>query len=237
MLKISNLSKSFAGNSNPTLSGIDLDLSLGDFCIVIGGNGCGKSTLLRCISQEYEIDSGSISKHNIASVVQDVSRGSIAEMTCLENMVLSYIKNRSASFTFYKKHEDEMKLKLKELGMGLESFINKPLSSLSGGQRQIIATLMAIISKPDILLLDEHTSALDPKTEKKLMEYTVAKILQENITTIMVTHKLEDAVKYGNRLIMLHKGKIILDVKGDDKYSLNVDDLFKLFYDCEVSHG
>lgn len=237
MLKISNLSKSFAGNSNPTLSGVDLDLALGDFCIVIGGNGCGKSTLLRCISQEYQMDSGSISKHKIATVVQDVSRGSIAEMTCLENMVLSYVKNRPASFNFYQKHEDKMKLKLKELGMGLEVFINKPLSSLSGGQRQIIATLMAIISKPDILLLDEHTSALDPKTEKKLMEYTVAKILEENITTIMVTHKLEDAVKYGNRLIMLHKGKIILDVKGDDKYSLNVDDLFKLFYDCEVSHG
>jgi putative ABC transport system ATP-binding protein len=237
MLKITNLTKSFIGNANPTLREINLDLSHGDFCIVIGGNGSGKSTLLRCISKEYEIDSGSITKHNIASVVQDISRGTIAEMTCLENMLLSYMKNRSAKFSFYQKYEDKMCLKLAELGLGLEKFINKPLNILSGGQRQMIATLMAIISKPEILLLDEHTSALDPKTEKKLMDYTVAKIREENITTMMVTHKLEDAIKYGNRLIMLNKGEIILDVKGDEKYRLNIDNLFQLFYDCEVSHA
>jgi putative tryptophan/tyrosine transport system ATP-binding protein len=107
---------------------------------------------------------------------------------------------------------------------------------MSGGQRQVIATMMAITSNPEVLLLDEHTSALDPKTQNLLMEYTIEKIKQQNLTTIMVTHKLEEAVRYGNRLIMLHQGQIILDVKDKDKNKLTADDLFQLFHDCEVSH-
>ena len=152
-------------------------------------------------------------------------------------MMLSKLRTRSPSLDLYHHHRDEMINKLKELRIGLENYIDQPLSSLSGGQRQMIATLMAISSNPEILLLDEHTSALDPKTQKLLMEYTVETITTRGITTMMVTHKLEDAVQYGNRLIMMHQGKIVLDVKGQDKHALSVDDLFKLFHDYEVKHA
>lgn len=237
MLKIMNATKSFAGDFEATLKGIDLTLSPGEFCIVIGSNGSGKSTLLRCVSGEYSLDKGSVSKHKISVVSQDINKGTVPEMTCLENMMLSSMQNRTASFNFYQQYELEVIAKLKELNMGLESYINKPLSSMSGGQRQMVATLMAINANPEVLLLDEHTSALDPKTQKLLMDYTVANILNNKITTMMVTHKLEDAVAYGDRLIMMHKGTIILDVKNKEKRSLNIDDLFKLFHDCEVNHG
>jgi putative tryptophan/tyrosine transport system ATP-binding protein len=236
MLKVSHLTKKFSGNFTATLTDVDFELEKGEFCIVIGSNGSGKSTLLKCILGEEKIDQGDISKHNIAIVMQDVSKGTIPEMTCLENIILSRIRNRAASFKFYHKQEDEIKRELKELDLGLENYINKPLFEMSGGQRQVIATMMAITSNPEILLLDEHTSALDPKTQKLLMEYTIKKIEQQNLTTIMVTHKLDEAVRYGNRLIMLHQGKIILDVKSDKKRKLSADDLFQLFHKCEVNN-
>ncbi len=244
MLKLINIIKSFSGCFEPVLKGIDLELQHGDFCVVIGSNGSGKSTLMRMISGEYTADSGSIiidkndltnkdRSHLISSVVQDVNKGTIPEMTLLENMVLSTVRGRRAKFAFYNQYEKETVNRLQKLGIGLESYINKPLSSLSGGQRQMIATLMAVNSEPQILLLDEHTSALDPKMQRLLMDYTARAINQHKITTLMITHKLDDAIKYGNRLIMLHKGQIVFDIFGTAKSELNVAELLALFHKYE----
>ena len=236
MLKINNLYKTFAGNCNPVLNDINLELALGDFCILIGSNGSGKSTLLKSIDREYKPDKGKIlidKKALIASVSQDINKGTIAEMTLLENMVLSGLLGKNASFAFYQKKLDEIKLIVEDLSMGLEAYIDKPLSVLSGGQRQMIATLMAISSKPDILLLDEHTSALDPKTQDLLMKYTANAISINKLTSIMITHKLNDALHYGNRLIMMHQGQIVFDIKNKEKEALTIDDLLSLFHQYE----
>lgn len=244
MLNLYNIRKSFPGNFEPILKNINLEFKKGEFCIVIGSNGSGKSTLMRTISGEYNIDSGKIvineqdvTKQDrspfIGYVTQDTTQGTISQMTLLENMVLSQMRGSGGNFGFYKKKEAEMISIIKELGMGLEAYINEPLHQLSGGQKQIIATLMAISSKPQILLLDEHTSALDPKTQKLLMQYTADNVARYKITTVMITHKLDDAAAYGNRLIMLHQGRIVLDVKDDAKKALNVDALLALFHKYE----
>lgn len=235
MLNLKNVEKSFPGNFSPVLKGIDLDLSFGEFCVVIGSNGSGKSTLIRSISGEYTIDSGVINTNNkiIASVTQDINKGTIPEMTLLENIVLSKLLAKSASFSFYKDQREEVIAIVKELRIGLEDYIDQPLSSLSGGQRQMIATLMAIHAKPDILLLDEHTSALDPKAQNLLIEYTTKSIVNNKITALMITHKLDDAIRYGDRLIMLHQGKIVLDLQGDKKKELTVNKLLDLFHSYE----
>ena len=235
MLELKKVKKSFPGKFEAVLKGVDLTLSPGEFCILIGSNGSGKSTLMRCVSGEYDIDSGTINSNNkvIASVTQEIAKGTIPEMTLLENITLSKLLDKSASFSFYKKHREEAISVVKELGIGLEKYIDQPLSSLSGGQRQMIATLMAIHSKPNVLLLDEHTSALDPKAQNLLMEYTVKNISKNKITTIMITHKLDDAIRYGDRIIMLHQGKIVFDIKGKEKQSLNVSQLLDLFHKYE----
>lgn len=235
MLNLKNVTKSFSGSFSPVLKGIDLTLSDGEFCVVIGSNGSGKSTLMRVISGEYSIDSGNIDTGSkiIASVTQDVNKGTIPEMTLLENIVLSKLLAKSASFNFYKQQKEEIITIVKELGIGLERYIDEALSSLSGGQRQMIATLMAIHARPDILLLDEHTSALDPKAQNLLMKYTVESISKNKITTMMITHKLDDAIRYGDRLIMLHQGQIVLDISGKEKQALSVDKLLDLFHSYE----
>ena len=236
MLKINNLYKIFSGNCNPILNGINLELAPGDFCILIGSNGSGKSTLLKSIDGEYKADKGEILTDKntlIASVSQDINKGTIAEMTLLENMVLSGLLGKKASLSFYQSKIDEIKITVKELGMGLENYIDRPLSVLSGGQRQMIATLMAISSKPNILLLDEHTSALDPKTQDLLMKYTANAISKNKLTSIMITHKLNDAIRYGNRLVMLHQGQIVFNVKNKEKEALTIDELLSLFHQYE----
>lgn len=244
MLKLYNVKKSFPGNFEPTLKDISLQLVKGEFCIIIGSNGSGKSTLMRTLSGEYNLDGGKIeidgkdvTKQDrskfIACVTQDVSKGTITEMTLLENMVLSQMRGQPGNLDFYKKKEAEIISIIKGLGMGLEAYINEPLQKLSGGQKQVIATLMALSSKPEILLLDEHTSALDPKMQKLLMKYTTDSIRQHGITTMMITHKLDDAAAYGNRLIMLHEGRIVLDVQGEEKKALDVNTLLALFHQYE----
>ncbi len=238
MLKLEKIKKTFPGGFEPVLKGIDLTLSPGEFCIVIGSNGSGKSTLMRSISGEYSVDSGKIlvkGKALIASVTQDINQGTIAEMTLLENMVLSKLLGKKASFNFYQQQMAEVAVIVKELGIGLENYIDQPLKHLSGGQRQIIATLMAINSKPKILLLDEHTSALDPKMQKLLMEYTANAIAKNNITSLMITHKLDDALRYGDRLIMLHQGQIVFDVNAEEKRALDINKLLELFHIYEDS--
>lgn len=244
MLKLCDIKKSFPGNFEPVLKNINLELGRGEFCIVIGSNGSGKSTLMRTILGEYPLDSGKIEINKIdvtkkdrsryiACVTQDVNQGTITEMTLLENMVLSQMRNKTSQFGFYAAQEQEIIAIIKEIGMGLEQYINEPLQKLSGGQKQIIATLMAISSKPEILLLDEHTSALDPKMQKVLMKYTSKSIVELNITTMMVTHKLDDAIAFGSRLIMLHQGQIVLDVRDDEKKALDVNTLLSLFHKYE----
>ncbi len=245
MLQLTNIQKSFSGNFEPTLKGINLELLAGEFCVLIGSNGSGKSTLLRSIAGEYQTDTGhikiagqdvtamSLSRRAsfIGSVTQDINKGTIPEMTLLENMVLSCMRCRKSSLRFYAVHEEEVLRIVQGLGMGLEQYLYSPLNVLSGGQRQMIATLMAIASKPTILLLDEHTSALDPKTQSILMEYTANSVAQKNITTLMITHKLDDAIRYGDRIIMMDRGCIVLDTK--DKQSLQVNELLALFHHYE----
>jgi putative tryptophan/tyrosine transport system ATP-binding protein len=236
MLKLNKLIKSFAGKFDPVLQGIDLSLKSGEFCVIIGSNGSGKSTLMRCISGEYLVDTGTIEMNKnavISSITQDVNKGTIPEMTLLENISLSRIANKSASLKLYNHNKDEIITIIKELNLGLEAYIDQPLSVLSGGQRQMIATLMAFSSKPEILLLDEHTSALDPKHQHLLMEYTASHINKYNITSLMITHKLEDAVRYGNRLIMLHQGRIVLDLNEQEKKKLDANALLNLFHQHE----
>lgn len=244
MLRLYNIKKTFPGNFAPVLKGISLELKRGEFCVVIGSNGSGKSTLMRSILGEYIIDGGKIEINDIdvtkkdrsrfiACVTQDVNQGTIPEMTLLENMVLSQMRNKTDKFGFYGKKEKEIVAAIREIGMGLEQNINEPLKKLSGGQKQIIATLMAMSSKPQILLLDEHTSALDPKMQRVLMSYTAKSIAESKVTALMVTHKLDDAVMYGDRLIMMHQGEIVLDVRGDEKKALTVDELLTLFHKYE----
>ena len=243
MLKLRNISKTFVDGLS-ILKGIDLQLKQGDFCVVIGANGSGKSTLLKIISGEYKSDRGSTfidgrkysqrdRSNFIAQVIQDVNKGTIPEMTLLENMALSQMRVGRTRVAFYNRHKDSVIKKIKDVGVGLESYVNKPLSSLSGGQRQMVATIMAVSSYPKLLLLDEHTSALDPKMGKTLMDYTAKAIENHKLTSIMVTHKLDDAIKYGNRLIMLHHGKIVFDVSGAAKSRLKIDELLELFHKYE----
>ncbi len=241
MLKLRNISKSFPGCFKPTINQVNLELEDGDFCIIVGSNGSGKSTLLKLISGEYKIDIGNIliqgsdvtnkNRNNlIASVLQDVNKGTIPEMTLLENMALTNIKTKKSGFCFYKNFHNEIINEISQLSIGLEDYINTKLMHLSGGQRQMIATIMAISSHPKILLLDEHTSALDPKMQQILMNYTVNAIQENKLTSFMVTHRLDEAIKYGNRLIMIHKGQIVFDVRGNEKSSLTIAKLLELFH-------
>ncbi len=247
MLNIIGLHKSFPGRFAPVLKNINLQLSAGEFCILIGSNGSGKSTLLKSITGEYKVDIGNIRLADqditwmpmylrskmISSVYQDITRGVVQEMTLFENLVLSQFRVHNAGYRFYKHYEKELKKQIKNLG--LEEYIDQPVSSLSGGQKQIIAMLMASIPAPQLLLLDEPTSALDPRIQKQLMEYTVQIVAQNNITTLMVTHNLDDAIRYGNRLIMLHDGQIVLDLNNEQKHSLTTAKLLDLFHSFEDS--
>jgi putative tryptophan/tyrosine transport system ATP-binding protein len=232
MINISKVTKSFQGRFRPVINEISLSLECGDFCVLIGANGCGKSTLLKLISLEHKADSGEIKlSGDVSQVVQDVNLGTVPEMTLLENVALIEIKK--PKLLFYKRYRDQVIRNLKELGIGLEAYIDQPLKMLSGGQRQMIATLMAIHSGRQILLLDEHTSALDPKMQVLLMEYTHKQAINLGLTTVMITHKMDDAIKYGHRLIMLHQGKVVLDIQGAQKKAMAVQDLLAMFHQYE----
>jgi putative ABC transport system ATP-binding protein len=232
MLTIKNVTKSFPRIFEPVLKGINLSLSEGEFCTIVGANGSGKSTLLKIISGEHVADLGEIRRNGgVSQVVQDVNKGTIPTMTMLENIALSRMK--TPRFAFYRRHANEIVEKIKSLNIGLDKFIDQPLGILSGGQRQTIATLMAINSGGKILLLDEHTSALDPKMQKMLMEYTARSVHNLRLTTLMITHNLEDALKYGHRLIMMHRGRIVADLRGREKSELKIQSLLEMFHKFE----
>lgn len=247
MLELKNVSKSFSRDLDPVLKDVTLFIPEGEFCVVVGSNGSGKSTLLNAILGDVPINSGSVrlDGHNISglssqqraawisNVQQDTTVGTIPEMTLLENMVLSFLKGKKTSFQLYKNHKKFIADVVSELGLGLEAYLDTSLGSFSGGQRQMIATLMAVLHKPKILLLDEHTSALDPHTQKKLMKYTTDYIKKHRLTSVMVTHNLDDAIRYGDRLIMLHKGSIVQDLGAEKKKQLTIPELLALFHGYE----
>lgn len=248
MLVINNVSKIFnAGTVNEkiALNQVSVTLEEGDFVTLIGGNGAGKSTLLNCVAGVYAVNEGSIviggndvtklPEHKRASllgrVFQDPMMGTAGNMGIEENLALAYRrgKRRSLRWGISNKEREIYREMLKPLELGLEDRLNVKVGLLSGGQRQALTLLMATLIKPKLLLLDEHTAALDPKTANKVLEITDKFVKEGNLTTLMVTHNMRDAIKYGNRLIMMSNGSIILDIKGEEKKNLTVNSLLERF--------
>ena len=249
LLKIEDIHKTFeAGtvNENHVLKGLDLTVEEGDFISVIGGNGAGKSTLMNILAGGLQVDQGdillerksikqtSIRKRakDIARVFQDPKMGTASRLTIEENMAIAKKRGakRGLSWGVKEKDREEFKTALKELNIGLENRLKVDTQYLSGGQRQALTLVMAALVKPKLLLLDEHTAALDPKTSEMVMELTQKIVESHDLTTLMITHDMNHAIAYGNRLIMLYQGKIVVDVKGEEKKNLTVEDLMRLFH-------
>ncbi len=248
MLKIDSVFKTFNPgtiNENRVLNGISLHLEEGDFVTVIGGNGAGKSTMLNSVAGVFPVDFGTItidgkdvtklSEYKRASLIgrvfQDPMTGTAASMNIEDNLALAFRRGRKRTLRWgiTAKERKEYRALLASLGLGLETRLSDKVGLLSGGQRQALTLLMATLVKPKILLLDEHTAALDPKTAAKVLEISDRIIKQDNLTAIMVTHNMRDAIAHGNRLIMMNKGQIILDIKGEEKNSLTVEQLLGKF--------
>ncbi len=248
MLDIIDVHKTFnAGtiNEKKALTGVNLHLNDGDFCTVIGGNGAGKSTTLNAVAGVWPIDQGAILVDGInitgepeykratylGRVFQDPMTGTAATMEIQENMALAARrgKRRTLGWGITSKEKDEYREMLKILDLGLEDRLTSKVGLLSGGQRQALTLLMATLQKPKLLLLDEHTAALDPKTAQKVLKVTDQIIAEHHLTALMVTHNMKDAIKHGNRLIMMHDGKVILDISGEEKQKLTVADLMHQF--------
>ncbi|MDF2843698.1 MAG: ATP-binding cassette protein [Herbinix sp.] len=248
MLKLSNIYKTFNANTvneKLVLKGLNLELNEGDFVTVIGGNGAGKSTMLNMIAGVHFPDEGSIvldgeditrySEHirarYLGRVFQDPMMGTAANMEIEENLALAYRRGqkRGLKWGITKEEKEVYVEKLKTLDLGLENRLTSKVGLLSGGQRQALTLLMATLQQPKLLLLDEHTAALDPKTANKVLELSEQIILQNKLTAMMVTHNMKNAIQYGNRLIMMYEGKIIFDVSGDEKKNLRVSDLLEKF--------
>lgn len=248
MLDIQNVRKTFNKNTineKKALNGINLHLDEGDFVTVIGGNGAGKSTMLNMIAGVYPIDSGKIEidgvnisrepeykrARYIGRVFQDPMMGTAAGMEIQENMALAFRRGKTPGLGWGIKanEKDFYHDALLKLGLGLQTRMTNKVGLLSGGQRQALTLLMATLQKPKLLLLDEHTAALDPKTAKKVLEITQEIVEEQNLTTLMITHNMKDAISIGNRLIMMHEGRIIYDISGEEKRNLEVEDLLKKF--------
>ena len=248
MLEISHVSKTFNKGTiteKKALTDINLKLEDGDFVTVIGGNGAGKSTLLNLIAGVHICDSGKIvldgkditympeykrAKY-LGRVFQDPMVGTAANMEIEENLAMAYRrgKNRTLAWGIKNKERALYKEKLALLDLGLEDRMKSKVGLLSGGQRQALTLLMSTLQKPDLLLLDEHTAALDPKTAAKVLELTEQFVKKDNLTAFMVTHNMRHAIQYGNRLIMMMKGQIIYDVRGEEKKNLKVEELLEKF--------
>ena len=254
MLKIQNIHKTFNPgtiNEKVALNGVNLNLNPGDFVTIIGGNGAGKSTTLNAIAGVWSVDEGKIiidgvditklSEHKralyLGRVFQDPMTGTAATMSIEENMAIAARRGerRGLGWGITKKERERYKEALKELDLGLEDRLSSKVGLLSGGQRQAITLLMASLKKPKLLLLDEHTAALDPKTAAKVLAISDKIIQEHQLTAMMVTHNMKDAIAHGNRLIMMHEGRVIYDVSGEEKKNLKVSDLLAKFE--EVSGG
>ena len=254
MLKLSHVKKTFNRGTvteKRALTGVDLTLADGDFVTVIGGNGAGKSTLLNMIAGVYPLDSGTVELDGedisrlsepkrakyLGRVFQDPMRGTAADMQIEENLALAKRRGRRRTLRWgiTRAEREEYAELLKKLDLGLETRMQAKVGLLSGGQRQALTLLMATLTNPHVLLLDEHTAALDPKTAAKVLELTEQIVGERKLTTLMVTHNMNDAIRLGNRLIMMHEGRVIYDVAGDEKRALTVPDLLQKFE--EVSGG
>ena len=248
MLKTTGLRKTFNPgtiNAKTALDGLELHLKDGDFVTVIGGNGAGKSTLLNAIAGVWKPDEGKIEidgvdvtampEHKRASflgrVFQDPMKGTSPDMEIAENLAIASKRGVKRRFVRGVRKSDRAKFKelLAPLELGLEDRLSQKVGLLSGGQRQALTLLMATMNHPKLLLLDEHTAALDPKTAAKVLELTDQIVNKNKLTTLMITHNMKDAIAHGNRLIMMHEGKIIIDVSGEEKQNLTVEQLLELF--------
>lgn len=248
MLRVEHLYKTFNANTineNVLFQDLSLHVNKGDFVTIIGSNGAGKSTLMNIVAGTIMEDEGSIviDRQELKSVpeckrakylgrvFQDPSKGAASNMTILENLSLAYNKGKSFNLTFgiAKKNINMFKDMLSELKLGLEDKLYTKVGLLSGGQRQALCLMMAVMEKPKVLLLDEHTAALDPKTSEIIIDLTEKIVNDNDITTLMVTHNLNHAVRLGNRLIMMHRGNIVVDIKGEEKKSLTTEKLVEHF--------
>ena len=248
MLEVKQIWKTFnAGtvNEKQALRGISLTLNDGDFCTVIGGNGAGKSTLLNAVAGTFPVDAGSISlggvdvtklpEHKraqyIGRVFQDPMLGTAPTRQIEENLALAARrgKSRGLRWGITKTEREDYIQRLKILDLGLEERLTSKVGLLSGGQRQALTLLMATLIKPQLLLLDEHTAALDPKTAAKVLDATDRLVAKDHLTTLMITHNMKDAISHGNRLIMMYEGRIVIDVSGEEKKKLTVPQLLELF--------
>jgi len=259
MLRIENLSKTFNPGTpveNHVLRGISLDLKKGDYVTLIGGNGAGKSTLLSSVAGMFLPDDGSITIDEtdvtnlpeykravyLGRVFQDPTMGTAANMSIEENLAIAYRRGKQRTLRWYTS-EQERKLyreKLSTLDLGLENRLTDKVGLLSGGQRQALTLLMATLNEPRVLLLDEHTAALDPKTAAKVLEIGNRLIEQHKLTTMMVTHNMRDAIRNGNRLIMMSGGRVVLDIYGQEKQEMTVKELVSKFSQVsgeDMSHG
>ena len=248
MLKIRDVYKTFnrgTVNEKVAINGLDLTLEDGDFVTVIGGNGAGKSTMLNLIAGVFPVDSGKIILNGLnlnglpehkrarflGRVFQVPMRGTAATMGIEENLALAYRrgKRRGLGHGITGEEREMYREKLKSLDLGLEDRLTSKVGLLSGGQRQALTLLMATLQKPDLLLLDEHTAALDPKTADKVLQLTEEIVARDHLTTLMVTHNMKNAIQYGNRLIMMDAGRVVVDIRGEEKKNPSVRDLLEKF--------
>ncbi len=256
MLKLENITKIFNQddkvNQKIALNNVSFSMEEGEFVTVIGGNGSGKSTLMNIISGLYTPEEGKIFIDNIdvtkmkehqrakflGRVFQDPLMGTAFDMSIEENMSLALRRGKTPTlkWEFNEQNRQLFINKLEDLNLGLEKRLTHKVGLLSGGQRQALTLIMATIKKPKLLLLDEHTAALDPKTAKIVLDLTLSLVKEFNITTLMITHNLRDAIKYGDRLIMLNEGRIILDIKGEEKKNLTITDLLKRFDESSLTN-
>ena len=248
MLELKGLYKTFnAGtvNEKRAINGLNLTLEDGDFVTIIGGNGAGKSTMLNLISGVFPADAGTITLNGVnitnlpeykrakdlVRVFQDPMMGTAATMGIEENLALANRrgKTRGLGRGIHAQERALYREQLATLGLGLEDRMTSKVGLLSGGQRQALTLLMATLKKPDLLLLDEHTAALDPKTADKVLQLTEEIVARDKLTTLMVTHNMKNAIQYGNRLIMMDAGRVVVDIKGEEKKNLTVRDLLEKF--------
>ncbi|MGI6560535.1 MAG: ABC transporter ATP-binding protein [Saccharofermentanales bacterium] len=256
MLKIENLTKTFdpgTVNEKRVIDQLNLQISQGDFITVIGGNGAGKSTMLNLICGVYPADGGKIilagseiqdmPEHkrakDLGRVFQDPLMGTAANMQLDENLALAFRRGnrRGLNWGILEEEREIYQKRLARLGLGLENRLSDKIGLLSGGQRQAVTLLMATLNTPKLLLLDEHTAALDPNTAEIVLDLTDQIIVEQNLTALMVTHNMQAAIDHGNRLIMMDEGKIIYDVRGAEKRNLKVEDLLRLFQELSAGGG
>lgn len=247
MLEIKNLTKTLPGIEMPVLEDVSLSLKKGEFCILLGSYGSGKSSLIKTILGEYMQDSGSIhlGKKDISNlptynrvkdigvVMQDLNNCTIGGMTLLENIVLSKMKAQSPMFKFYNYNAREIHRMLKDLGFGIEKYLYKKVSTLSFAQRQMVAVLMASIHDPEFMIFDEHTSGLVAKSREMVTDFTAKIINESKATTLMVTQNLNDAIEFGDRILIMHQGKIVDDISGREKSLMSAESLMRIFAKIE----